>query len=303
VSLFVGAGTALNVLTILVGGTVGLLLGARLPERVRLVAMDALGLGTLSIAVLSILDVTAPELRDAVGPSAALVVIGSALVGGVLGALLRIEHRLERLGHVLRALLLRGRTDDDVTATGTATATATGTGRGRGRGRGRDTETDAGAGGVTGRSGDVATDAGSRTARGEARFVEGFVTASLVFCVGPLTVLGAINDGLGRGIDELAVKSLLDGVAAAAFASALGSGVLLSALSVAVVQGTLTVVGLLLGDLLDPAQVAALSATGGLVLLGVGFRLLRLRDIPVGDLLPALVVAPVLVALVRPFAG
>jgi uncharacterized membrane protein YqgA involved in biofilm formation len=301
VSLFVGAGTALNVLTILVGGTVGLLLGARLPERVRLVAMDALGLGTLSIAVLSILDVTAPELRDAVGPSAALVVIGSALVGGVLGALLRIEHRLERLGHVLRALLLRGRTDDDVTATGTATATATGTGRGRGRGR--DTETDAGAGGVTGRSGDVATDAGSRTARGEARFVEGFVTASLVFCVGPLTVLGAINDGLGRGIDELAVKSLLDGVAAAAFASALGSGVLLSALSVAVVQGTLTVVGLLLGDLLDPAQVAALSATGGLVLLGVGFRLLRLRDIPVGDLLPALVVAPVLVALVRPFAG
>jgi uncharacterized membrane protein YqgA involved in biofilm formation len=295
VSLFVGAGTALNVLTILVGGTVGLLLGARLPERVRLVAMDALGLGTLSIAVLSILDVTAPELRDAVGPSAALVVIGSALVGGVLGALLRIEHRLERLGHVLRALLLRGRTDDDVTATGTATATGTG--------RGRDTETDAGAGGVTGRSGDVATDAGSRTARGEARFVEGFVTASLVFCVGPLTVLGAINDGLGRGIDELAVKSLLDGVAAAAFASALGSGVLLSALSVAVVQGTLTVVGLLLGDLLDPAQVAALSATGGLVLLGVGFRLLRLRDIPVGDLLPALVVAPVLVALVRPFAG
>ncbi|MGJ7442947.1 DUF554 family protein [Aquipuribacter sp. MA13-6] len=267
-TLFIGAGTVLNVLTVLLGGTVGLLLGSRLPERVRLVAMDALGLGTLSIAVLSILDVTSPELTDAVGPGAALVVIGSALLGGIIGALLRVESRLEQLGHVLRAVLLRGRAapeaDGDTEAHGS-------------------------------------TDAGSRTARGDTRFVEGFVTASLVFCVGPLTVLGSINDGLGRGIDELAVKSLLDGVAAAAFASALGSGVLLSALSVAVVQGTLTLVGFLLGDLLDAAQVAALSATGGLVLLGVGLRLLRLRDVPVGDLLPALVVAPVLVAGVGAF--
>lgn len=247
-TLFVGAGTVLNVMTVLLGGTVGLLLGSRLPERVRLVAMDALGLGTLAIAVLSILDVTAPELGEAVGRGASLVVIGSALLGGIVGALLRVESRLEQLGHVLRVLLLRGR--------------------------------DGGSG-------------------GDARFVEGFVTASLVFCVGPLTVLGSINDGLGRGIDELAVKSLLDGVAAAAFASALGSGVLLSALSVAVVQGTLTLLGFLLGDLLDAAQVAALSATGGLVLLGVGIRLLRLRDLPVGDLLPALVVAPLLVAAVR----
>ena len=265
-TLFVGAGTVLNVVTVLVGGTVGLLLGARLPERVRLVAMDALGLGTLSIAVLSILDVTSPELAAAVGPGAALVVIGAALLGGILGALLRVEDRLERVGHELRTLLLRGR--DGAEPGGAAPA---------GPARGGP--------------------------HGAARFVEGFVTASLVFCVGPLAVLGAINDGLGRGIDELAVKSLLDGVAAAAFASALGSGVLLSALSVAVVQGLLTVVGFLLGDLIDPAQTAALSATGGLVLLGVGLRLLRLRDIPVGDLLPALVLAPLLVALVRLIPG
>lgn len=261
-----GAGTVLNVLTVLVGGSVGLLLGSRLPERVRLVAMDALGLGTLSIAVLSIMDVTSPDLAEAVGPGVALVVIGAALLGGVLGALLRVEDRLEGLGHRLRALLLRGR--------GAATATA------------------------------GSCDDGPATELDrDSRFVEGFVTASLVFCVGPLTVLGSINDGLGRGINELAVKSLLDGVAAAAFASALGPGVLLSVLSVGVVQGSLTVVGHLLGDLLDAAQVAALSATGGLVLLGVGIRLLRLRDVPVGDLLPALVVAPLLVALVRPLLG
>ncbi|MFC5379563.1 DUF554 family protein [Aquipuribacter nitratireducens] len=257
-TLFVGAGTVLNVLTVLVGGSVGLLLGARLPDRVREVAMDALGLGTLAIAVLSVLDVHDPALADAVGAGAALVVIGAALLGAVLGGLLRIEARLERVGHHLRALLLRA---------------------GPGHRRPREDEP------------------------GEHRFVEGFVTASLVFCVGPLTVLGAVNDGLGRGIDELAVKSLLDGVAAAAFASALGSGVLLSAMSVAVVQGSLTVVGALLGDLLDAAQVAALSATGGLLLLGVGLRLLRVRDVPVGDLLPALVVAPVIVAVVRSVLG
>ena len=276
-TLFVGAGTVLNVATVLVGGTVGLLLGARLPERVRLVAMDALGLGTLSIAVLSILDVTSPELAAAVGPGAALVVIGAALLGGILGALLRVEDRLERVGHGLRTLLLRG----------------------------RDGGTEPGASAPAGPERGGAEPGGPARGgpQGAARFVEGFVTASLVFCVGPLAVLGAINDGLGRGIDELAVKSLLDGVAAAAFASALGSGVLLSALSVAVVQGLLTVMGFLLGDLIDPAQTAALSATGGLVLLGVGLRLLRLRDIPVGDLLPALVLAPLLVALVRLIPG
>lgn len=241
-TLFIGAGTALNVVTVLVGGSLGLLLGARLPERVRFVAMDALGLGVVLIAVLSLLDVTAPELREAVGAGAALVVIGSVLVGGVIGGLLRIEKRLEDLGHRLRELLLRG-----------------------------------------------------RDRSGESRFVEGFVSASLVFCVGPLTVLGSLSDGLGRGIDQLAVKSLLDGVAATAFASALGVGVLLSAASVALVQGTITLLGFLVGDLLDAAQVAALSATGGLVLLGVGLRLLRVRDVPVGDLLPALLVAPLLV--------
>lgn len=261
-SLFVGAGTVLNVVAVLVGGGIGLLLGSRLPERVRLVAMDALGLGTLAIGGLAVLDVTSAELSEEVGRGAVLVVLGSVLLGGIAGALLRIEGRLEDLGRVLRRLLLR-RADDGPGQVGAP-----------------------GQGGAPGEGG------------GSARFVEGFVTASLVFCVGPLTVLGSINDGLGRGIDELAVKSLLDFVAAAAFASALGSGVLLSALSVAVVQGVLTALGALLGDLLDPAQTAALSATGGLLLLGVALRLLRVREIPVGDLLPALVVAPVLVAVV-----
>jgi uncharacterized membrane protein YqgA involved in biofilm formation len=131
------------------------------------------------------------------------------------------------------------------------------------------------------------------------RFIEGFVVASLVFCTGPLTVLGSLNDGLGRGADELYLKAALDGFAAVAFAASFGWGVAASALTVVVVQGGLTLVGLGLGDVLPEAHLAALTATGGLLLVGVALRLLRIREIPVADLLPALVVAPVLVELVR----
>lgn len=130
------------------------------------------------------------------------------------------------------------------------------------------------------------------------RFIEGWLTASLLFCVGPLTILGSLSDGLGRGIDQLALKSVLDGFAALAFAASFGVGVLLSAVSVAVIQGGLTVLGVALGTLLPEAQIAALTATGGLLLVGISLRLLRIRDVPVGDMLPALLVAPLLTWLV-----
>jgi len=135
------------------------------------------------------------------------------------------------------------------------------------------------------------------------RFVEGFVTASLVFCVGPLTILGSLSDGLGLGYQQLALKSALDGFAAVAFAASFGWGVMASALVVAAVQGTLTLVGLLAGGVLGDGYVAALTAVGGLLLVGVGLRLLRIKPLPVGDLLPALVVAPALVALVAAVRG
>ena len=131
-----------------------------------------------------------------------------------------------------------------------------------------------------------------------ARFVEGYVSASLVFVVGPLAVLGSLSDGLGRGIEQLALKSTLDGFASLAFASSLGWGVAASALSVGVVQGLLTLLGALLGGLLPAALVSAVTATGGVLLLGVGLRLLALKLVAVGDLLPALIVAPLLTLLV-----
>lgn len=133
---------------------------------------------------------------------------------------------------------------------------------------------------------------------GTHRFVEGFVTASLVFCVGPLAILGSLSDGLGTGIEQLVLKAAMDGLASIAFAAALGWGVAASAIAVGLYQGAWTLVGLLLGGLMSDAEIAALTATGGLLLVGISLRLWRLRDFPVADLLPALVVAPLLVAVV-----
>lgn len=134
------------------------------------------------------------------------------------------------------------------------------------------------------------------------RFVEGFVDASLVFCIGPLAVLGALSDGLGQGIEQLALKSTLDGFAAIAFAAALGWGVAASALPVGVWQGLLTVLAVVAGSIMSPPLVSALTATGGVLLLGVGWRLLNIRQVPVGDLLPALLLAPLLTAAIMAVA-
>jgi uncharacterized protein len=243
--LFPGIGTVVNVATVLVGAGLGVLLGHRLPERTRDVVTDGLGLVTLLIAGLSALAVTDDELVELIGGSAPmLVVLGSVLVGGIIGSLLHLEQRVERFGGWLQRRLTSGQ--------------------------------------------------GSAERH---RFVEGFVVASLVFCTGPLTILGALNDGLGRGAEELFLKSALDGFAALAFAAAFGWGVAASVVTVVVVQGSLTVLGLLLGDVLPDAHVSALTAVGGLLLVGVALRLLRVREIPVADLLPALLVAPLLVAL------
>ncbi|BDQ00663.1 DUF554 domain-containing protein [Aquiluna sp. KACHI24] len=130
------------------------------------------------------------------------------------------------------------------------------------------------------------------------KFIEGFVNSSLLFTIGPMAVLGALQDGLGNGFDILALKSTLDGFTAIAFAAALGWGVAFSAIPVGVWQGVLTIVAIGAGALMPASVVASITATGGILLLGTGLRLLQLRMVSVADLLPALVFAPVLTLLV-----
>lgn len=147
-----------------------------------------------------------------------------------------------------------------------------------------------------------------RLSRGErpSRIAEGFVTASLVFCVGPLTILGSIQNGLTGDIQLLAVKSLLDGVASIAFAAALGVGVYLSALTVLVVQGGLAAGAFVIAGAMDERNVLAITSAGGVILLGVALRLLDLKPVRVASFLPALLLAPLFVqvaALIREALG
>jgi uncharacterized membrane protein YqgA involved in biofilm formation len=261
--VFPGIGTVVNVAAVLVGATMGVLVGHRLSHRTRDVVTDALGLVTLLIAASAAASVSDDAWSRAVGSSApTLIVLGSLVLGGIAGSVLGIERRLEGFGGWLQ-----------------------------GRLRARAART-------------PRTDRGGSRVRSAAepsdrlRFIEGFVTSSLVFCVGPLTVLGSLSDGLGKGADQLFLKSALDGFAAIAFAASLGWGVAASALSVLVVQGSLTALGALLGNVLPAAELAALTATGGLMLVGVSLRLLKIKPVPVGDLLPGLVLAPLLTAVV-----
>jgi uncharacterized membrane protein YqgA involved in biofilm formation len=242
-----------NVATVLLGAGAGVLVGHRLTQRTRDVVTDGIGLVTLLIAALSAASITDPAWIEAVGDSAPmLIVLGSLILGGIIGSVLRVEERLEAFGSWLQNRL-------------------------RARPGGREESAD------------------------RQRFIEGFVSASLVFCVGPLTILGSLNDGLGNGPDQLFLKAALDGFTAIAFAASLGWGVAASALAVLVVQGSLTLVGFGLGDVLPEAHLAALTTTGGLMLVGVALRLLRIKQLPVGDLLPALLIAPALTQVVTAF--
>ena len=151
------------------------------------------------------------------------------------------------------------------------------------------------------RLGELAERRLSREGNGD--FARGFITTSILFCVGPMTLLGCLNDGLRGDYRLLAIKSTLDGISAIAFASALGWGVLLSALTVLLVQGTLSLGAHALAPLLsDPAGQAELFAAGGVMMLGLGLRILELKPIRVGNLLPALLFAPLLVAGLKALA-
>jgi len=240
--MFIGSGTVINIIAVLIGSTLGVFIAHRLTEKIRDVVTDGLGLVTGMIAVLTCASITDPLLSETLGAGwPVLIVLASIVVGGMLGTAMQIEERLERAGE-----RLKNRFSSD----------------------------------------------------GSSRFTEGFVAASLLFCVGAMSVLGPITDGLGGGNEILVLKSTLDFFAAIAFASVFGWGVAASAITILVFQGSLTALGYALGNFMSEVQVLMLTATGGLLILGISLRLLNIRQIPVGNMLPALVIAPVLVAIV-----
>jgi uncharacterized membrane protein YqgA involved in biofilm formation len=219
-----------NVATVLAGTAAGLLVGSRLPERLRATLLSGVGLVVLVIGFDE-----ARVTRNVIFPLVAIV------AGGLVGELVDIEGRLERLGERIRARVAKG--------------------------------------------------------DGHDRFVEGFVTASLVFCVGPLTVLGSVQDGLHGDHQLLFVKAGLDGLVALILASTLGWGVGLSAVVILVYQGALTALAGAADSVLTDRMILEMTATGGVMVIGIGVRVLDLREIRVASFLPALVIAPVAVGL------
>lgn len=226
-------GTLLNAITVLIGGSLGTFLGHRFPQRMQETIFAALGLFTLVIGMSSALTTGNP-----------LLVLGSVLVGALMGEALQIDAHLEGFGRWLQQRLT-----------------------------------------TNGSGGD-----GSR-------FVQAFVTASIVFCVGPLTIQGAIEDGLLGDYTKLAIKAMLDGFAALAFAATLGPGVLASILVILGFQGGLALLAHLGSDFFTDPMIAEMTATGGVVLLSISFRLLEIKEIRAANLLPALFVAPLAVAI------
>jgi uncharacterized protein len=225
-----GLGTLINTATVLIGGSVGLIIGDRIPERIRTIVVQVIGLVTLGLGLGDVL-----KTHNMVFPLVGMV------LGGIVGELLAIERRLEGLGEVIRRRFARNQEPG--------------------------------------------------------KFVNGFITATLLFCIGPLTILGAMQDATGETPQLYIIKGTLDGFMNVIFGAIYGVGAVFSALSVFVVQGSLTLGGSALDNLLNDRMRVELFSAGGFAVMAIGLNLLEIKKIRLGSLLPGLVITPVLVWL------
>jgi uncharacterized membrane protein YqgA involved in biofilm formation len=224
-------GTLLNIATVIMGGVIGLIFGARIPDKLKTTVISGMGLFVAAMGLQMFLKTENP-----------LIVLGSLLMGTLLGEWWKIEDGLQNLGRYLEQRFSRSENDESN------------------------------------------------------KFVRGFLTASLLFCVGPLTILGSIHDGLTGDYNLLAVKSVLDGFASLAFASTLGVGVMFSTIIILIYQGGISLLAQQLDAIVTPSMMNELTATGGVILLGLAISsLLEIKKISVGNMLPALGVAPLVV--------
>jgi uncharacterized membrane protein YqgA involved in biofilm formation len=244
-------GTIINIVAVILGGVIGLFLGNRLPDRFRSTITAGLGLFTATIGISLAIKTQQP-----------LIVLGSLLVGGILGEWWRIEDRLRNLGSWFETkfqTLIRQPSNGDSSSEEDDTASTK-----------------------------------------SSRFIRGFMTASLVYCIGPVTILGSIQDGLSGDYNLLAIKSVMDGFASIAFASSLGVGVIFSSIVILIYQGGLTLLAAQVQSIVNEQMMTEMTAVGGVLLLGIAISsLLEIKPIRVGNFLPALFIAPIIVALIN----
>ncbi len=226
-------GTIVNTLAIIAGSLVGILFRGGIPEKFSRTMMQAIGLAVVLIGV-----------KTALKTDALLMVILSLAIGSMVGEFMRIEDRLEQLGHWI----------------------------------------------------------GSRVSKDSGEIAKGFVSASLLFCVGAMAIVGAMESGLSGNHQTLFAKSVLDGISSVVFASTLGIGVIFSAVSVFAYQGFITLTASFLKLFLVPDVVSQMSAIGGLLIVAIGLGLLEIKKINVGNMLPAIFV-PFIYQLLKHVAG
>jgi len=215
-------GTIVNTGAILAGSFTGISAGKFLPERIKTIAVQALGLSVVLIG-----------LKMALSGKEPIITIGCVLLGAITGELIKIEQGTERLGEWLKT---HARSDSST-------------------------------------------------------FVQGFVSASVLYLTGAMMIVGSIQDGTVGDASTLYTKALLDGVASVALSSTLGIGVAFSALSVLLVQGSITLLASKLLFMQNPAVLDAVTASGGLLIVGIGTNVLGLTKIKIGNFLPALLYA------------
>lgn len=249
---FILSGTIVNAITVFLGSLIGLSISGKLPERYRSIVLNSLGLVTIALgvdaAVLKFSDTVARfmpegEAGRTYGARVAMVMIGSLLVGVVLGTWLKLHERVEALGALIHARFSTGH------------------------------------------------------ASGAAGFAEGFLTASVIFCVGPLTMLGCLQNGAHGDPSYLYIKALLDGFCSMALASAMGWGVFASVLTVLVFQGGLSLVASVAADSLHPLATDLMTVVGGVVLLATALMILEIKKLPVANMLPGIFLPPLFIFL------
>jgi len=223
-------GTIVNVIAVVAGSLLGLLVRGRLPEKVKRVVFQAIGLATLFLGVQM-------TFKTANIP----VLFFSMLLGAVLGEAIDVEGYIERFGNAIKAKLSRG---DD-------------------------------------------------------RFVEGFLSASLLFCMGSMAIIGSIEDGIRGDPTILYAKSMMDGFASISLASALGIGVLFSAIPIFLYQGGITLLASQAKIFFTEVIVNEISAAGGLILIGLAINLLEIRKIKIANMLPAIIFAAAITHLTK----
>ena len=215
-------GVLVNVIAIVIGGSIGLVFKKGLNEKLLKLILQGIGLSVIIIGI-----------SGALMSNNLLLLVISLVLGGIIGGLLKIEHNLDKLGQSIEDKFSR---------------------------------------------------------KGEGGFAEGFVMASLVYCVGAMAIVGSIEAGVSGSNQTLYIKSILDGITAIVFTATLGYGVLFSGVSVLIYQGSIVLLGVQLESFLTDEMINEISAVGGVLIMGIGITMLEIKKIHVGDLLPAVLI-------------